>query len=179
MGGICYESVREKMASGDVILWKGNGLISWLIRRFTEFSHASLVLRLKEFRGLKDRRFLVEALGSGVDLRLLSRRLRGYDGEAWWFPLKSEYREKRSAIVAWALNQVGKPYDYGSLFKNILGRVNEDVNAYFCSELVFSSFKHAGLVCGVKAPRPGDIARWKCLGEPVRIYLSDRKENDA
>ena len=168
---VSYENVRDRMASGDVILWKGEGFISWLIRRFTDFSHASLVLRLKEFQGLRDRRFLVEALASGVELRLLSRRLRGYRGEAWWFPLKTDYQEKRAAIVAWALNQIGKPYDYGSLFRNILGRVSEDAHAYFCSELVFSSFKHAGLVSGSKAPRPGDIAGWGCLDEPVRIYL--------
>lgn len=171
MDVVHYDEVREKMRSGDVILWKGNGFISWLIRRFTSFSHASLVLRLKEFRDLKDRRFLVEALAPGVELTLLSRRLRGYSGEAWWFPLKERYVDERATIAAWALNQVGKPYDYGSLFKNVLGRVNENANAYFCSELVFVSFKHAGIVSGKKAPRPGDIARWKCFERPMRVFL--------
>ena len=164
-----YSKARERMATGDVVLWKGKGIISRLIRLWSEYSHASLVLRLKEFKGLKDRRFLLEALASGIELRLLSRRLRGYRGEAWWFPLLDEYQGKRSDIAAWALNQVGKRYDYGSLFKNMLGRVNADARSYFCSEFVFLAYKEAGIVGGNVAPRPGDIARWNCFKFPVKL----------
>ncbi len=164
-----YERARQRMATGDVILWKGNGLISRAIRLWTPFSHASLVLRLKEFKGLKDRRFLLEALASGIELRLLSRRLNGYKGEAWWFPLLDEYQGKRAEIAAWALNQVGKGYDYGSLIRNMLGRVNADARSYFCSEFVFLAYKRAGIVRGVKAPRPGDIPDWQCFKLPVKL----------
>ena len=153
------------MQSGDVVLWKGRGIISRLIRIWSEYSHASLVLRLKEFENLKDRRFLLEALSSGIELRLLSRRLEEYSGEAWWFPLKSIYDRTgvRQEIATWALKQVGIKYDFDSLFRNALGRVSADAKQYFCSEFVYLAYKQAGLVKRQKAPRPGDIAKWKYL----------------
>ena len=164
-----YSQQREEINSGDVILWKGTGLISRLIRLFGGYSHASLVIRLEEFEGLIDRRFILEALASGIGLRLLSRRIEDYFGEAWWLPLKDEYSAAREKIVTWALNQVGTPYDFGSFFKNIFGKVSADGRRYFCSEFVFLAYREAGLVQGKTAPRPGDIAKWNVFNEPVRL----------
>jgi len=164
-----YSRHREGINSGDVILWKGTGLISRLIRFFGGYSHASLVLRLDEFKGLTDRRFILEANATGIELRILSWRVQKYSGEAWWLPLKEEYCGTREKIVTWALDQVGTPYDFHSLFKNIFGRVSADCTRYFCSEYIFLAYRTAGLVQGKTAPRPGDIAKWDIFKEPVRL----------
>ncbi|WAC06570.1 MAG: YiiX/YebB-like N1pC/P60 family cysteine hydrolase [Thermodesulfobacteriota bacterium] len=164
-----YSQHREAIKSGDVILWKGTGAISRLIRLYGGYSHASLVIRLEEFKGLTDRRFILEANASGIELRILSWRVKKYDGEAWWLPLKKEYCGAREQIVTWALDQVGTPYDFGSVIKNIFGRVSADCTRYFCSEFVFLAYRAAGLVEGKTAPRPGDIAKWDVLNEPVRL----------
>jgi len=164
-----YSQHQNQINSGDVILWKGDGAISRLIRLYGGYSHASLVLRLDEFKGLTDRRFILEANASGIELRILSWRIKKYDGEAWWLPLQDEYLSVREKIVTWALGQVGTPYDFHSVFKNIFGRVSVDCQKYFCSEYVFLAYQAAGLVQGDTAPRPGDIAKWTLFKEPVRL----------
>jgi hypothetical protein len=166
-----YFAIRPFINSGDCILWKGRGLISRLIRLWSEYSHASLVLKLEEFEGLKNRRFLLEALPSGIELRLLSERLKDYKGEAYWMQLDLTSRdEKRKNIVEWALKQVGKKYDFGSLLKNAISRVNADGRKYFCSEFVYMAYKYVGLVGEEKAPRPGDIVKWEELFSPVSPF---------
>ncbi len=166
-----YYSIRQFMSSGDCILWKGKGIVSRLIRLYSKYSHASLVLRLTEFEGLKDRRFLLEALPSGIELRLLSERLKQYDGEAYWMKLKLDREdEKRTKIAEWGLKQVGKGYDYGSLFKNAVSKVNADGRRYFCSEYVYMAYREVGLVEEQKAPRPGDIVKWEDLFSAVSPY---------
>jgi len=47
-------------------------------------------------------------------------------------------------ILAFARAQIGKPYDYKSIAGFIMRRDWTDANAWFCSELVAASFKHAG-----------------------------------
>ncbi|SFM85060.1 YiiX/YebB-like N1pC/P60 family cysteine hydrolase [Thermodesulforhabdus norvegica] len=159
-----YYTARPHIKTGDAILWKGNGLISRLIRLWTPFSHASLVLRFKRHDTLQDRVFLVEALTSGLELRLLSKRLEHYNGRAYWFHIDVDEKAE-SAIIDYALTMCasGIPYDYGSLIKNIFGRVSADATRFFCSEFVFNTWVEAGILSmppSGKAPRPGDIPKW-------------------
>lgn len=161
---IAYRSVRPHVVTGDAILWKGRSLVARMIRLWTPFNHASLVVRLQRYDTLEQRVFLVEALASGLELRLLSKRLENYDGEAFWFHVEMT-EEQRSQILDFALTTCasGIPYDYESLFKNILGRVSADATKYFCSEFVFDAWVHAGVTYyppSGSAPRPGDIPNW-------------------
>jgi hypothetical protein len=159
-----YKNIRNHVSTGDAILWKGNSLLARLIRLWTPFNHASLVLRFQRYDTLEQRVFLVEALETGLELRLLSKRLEHYDGEAFWFHIDMT-EEQRTKILDFALTKCasGIPYDYESLFKNMLGRVSADAARYFCSEFVFDAWVNAGVTqyppSGV-APRPGDIPKW-------------------
>ncbi len=155
-----YSVARPHITTGDAILWKGNSIISRLIRFWTPYSHASLVIRLKISEGLQERVFLVEALSTGLELRLLSKRLANYNGEAYWFHINTTEKQRLS-ILEFALTKCasGIKYDFGSLVKNMLGRVSMDAHRYFCSEFVFHTWKQANLVTPflTVAPRPGDL----------------------
>ena len=164
-----YSIVKPEIYTGDVILWKGTGIVSQTIRLFSGgYSHASLVLRLDEFEGLKDRRFVLEAVHSGVGLNLLSNAMHDH-GEAYLYQMKDEYTDKRNAIACWALGRVGTPYDFGGVFRNLFGYISADVKRLFCSEFVYLAYKEAGILNEQTAPRPGDITRWGCFKNPVRI----------
>ena len=167
-----YMQVRHAFKTGDAILWQSRSIVGWLIRKFSKgnVNHASLVLKIDQYNDLKDRRFLLEALGSGIVLRLLSRRLMNFSGKVWWLPLKDEYNANRDRIGEWALLQVGIPYDYKSLFKQMIGRVSADMKELFCSEYCFIGWKEAGIeLKGKIAPRPGDIPKLSIFKKAIRI----------
>jgi hypothetical protein len=171
MNDLCtYDSVKKDMKSGDALLYKSRSLLGWLIRLFSkDFNHAGLVVQLDMYQGQECRRWTLEALQHGVVLNFLSRRLQEVDGECWWYPLKEEYNGQREKVGEYALAQSGQPYDYDSLFKNILGRVSVNARELFCSELAFLSWRFAGIVIGEVAPRPGDIPKLNIFKEPIRI----------
>jgi len=167
-----YLQVRHAMKTGDCILWKSNSVVGWLIRKFSKgnVNHASLVIKLEQYEDLKDRRFLLEALGSGIVLKLLSRRLENFKGQVWWLPLKDEYNDNRDDIGTWALEQVGIGYDYVSVFKNIISKASADMKAFFCSEFCFLGWKLNGIkLKGNKAPTPVDIPKLKIFKKSIRI----------
>ncbi len=166
-----YMQVRHIMRTGDCLLWKSNSIVGWLIRKFSKgnVNHASLVISLSEYGNLKDRRFLLEALPSGIVLRLLSRRLMNFKGKVWWYPLRDEYNDNRDRIGEWALTQVGISYDYPSLFKNIIGKVSADAHKFFCSEYAFMGWIAGGIKLKGKAPRPCDIPKLKIFKKAIRI----------
>ncbi|HUU39867.1 MAG TPA: YiiX/YebB-like N1pC/P60 family cysteine hydrolase [Desulfatiglandales bacterium] len=170
-----YNRFKAQMKSGDCLLWQSRSIIGWLIRKFTsaKVNHAGLVIRPPEYGHFKDRRFTVEALEQGIQLRLLSERLREFKGRVWWYPLRDEYEECRDKIAEWALEQEGTPYDYHSLFANIAGRVSADTKRFFCSEFCFMGWKEAGIPvfrCIKQAPRPGDIPKFRIFKTPILIF---------
>ena len=87
-----YESVRDCLKTGDIVLFSGKGGISHAIKLTTNsmWSHVGMVLRLPRSQAV----FLWESttltnlkdaidgrVKHGVQLVLLSDRLRTYDGE--------------------------------------------------------------------------------------------------
>ena len=128
-----YDTNRQVMQTGDCILWRSKSVIGWLIRLFSngEYNHAGLVVRPEDDGCFAGRRFTLEALGNGIILRLLSERLRKFEGEVWLYPLKDEFDDLRPGILAWSLDQEGTPYDFVSLFKQLVGRVSFDMKEYF------------------------------------------------
>jgi len=157
-----YTDLRPSIKTGDCILWEGHGAISRLIRVFSQFSHASLVVRLDKYSAFVNRVFLVEALANGLQLRLMSYKLEYNKGRAYLFQPAGVSEKQREKIQEMALIDCAKniPYDYASLFRNALGRVNSNVRSYFCSEFVWDKWWQVSLVKGQVAPRPGDIPKW-------------------
>ena len=96
-----YLKYRNQLQTGDCILWQSKSIIGWLIRRFSKanVNHASLVISMEQYEGLINRRFLLEALGPGIVLRLLSRRLMKFSGKVWWYPLQDKYIECYQQVV--------------------------------------------------------------------------------
>ena len=124
-----YAQHKDTMKTGDCLLWRSRSVLGWLIRLFSraKVNHAGLVIRPHEWGHFKDRRFTLEALEDGIILRLLSERLRGFDGQVWLYRLRDEFTGHREEIGLWALAQEGTPYDYGSLFKQAFGRVSVEM----------------------------------------------------
>ncbi len=80
---------------------------------------------------------VVEAMpGIGVHLVTLTEFLQRYDTVAVLRVNTSQ--EVRDAAVAFALQQLGKPYDYAWFTKEVYG------DSYYCSELAWAAYKAAG-----------------------------------
>ena len=150
-----YLKYREKIRTGDAILWKGKGIISWLIRRWSKYSHASLVIRLHKYKDFVNRVFMVEALSHGLKLTLLSKRIKDYDGEVFWLPVKMD-EGQRVKTIRYALVECAETdgYDYEGLFKNVFGRVSQDadkVDPRVCGGDI-KTIKQGGKIMG-RSPR--------------------------
>lgn len=168
-----YLAVRDRMKSGDCILWKSKSALGWLIRFWSRgYNHASILLNLSEYKVLKDRRWMLEALEHGTVLTLLSVRLKGFRGEVWWHPVRADYDQYRDAVAAWALDYVGTAYDYDSLFRQAFAAVSADAGKLFCSEYFYLAWKSAmNRDFGMRsAPKPGDIPTMGIFDAPVKIY---------
>jgi hypothetical protein len=162
-----YEAVKDQMKTGDLLQWHSDSLIGWAIREKTgsNVNHSGLVIRLQEYEGLERRRFTHEALEHGIVMNLLSRRLEQFDGEAWWYPLKDEWNEKRQAIGERALSFTGIPYDYPAIIEQLFGDVKADSAQLFCSEMCFLAYGYQGT-----APNPGNlVSTLKIFKEGVKI----------
>jgi len=167
-----YIKERPDMKTGDLLQWRSESFLGAAIRFFSRanVNHSGLIISLNEYSGLVDRRFTLEALGSGIVLRLLSERVREHKGRLWLYPLKNEFDICRDAVAEWALLKVGTPYDYKSLLKQVAGRVSSNASRLFCSEYCFMAWKAAGIpVTSKKAPRPGDMPGLGIFKDPVRI----------
>jgi len=157
------------MKTGDMLQWKSNSLIGSLIRWRTArnlpdgwpaVNHTGMVIQLREY----GRIFTQESLEHGVVLNFLSRRLEQFDGEAWWYPLKDEMEGRRNDIGKKALDSVGIPYDYGSIVKQIIGKVSVDARDLFCSEDYLYCFGYQG-----KALSPAEMPELGIFKEPAKI----------
>ena len=143
-----YYKLRDELKTGDLLLYRSSSVLGWLIRMFSRanVNHAGLVIRLSEYGDLSDRRFTLEALEGGIVLRILSRRLRKFKGDVYWYPLQDQFESYRNDIGAWALEKVGIQYDYGSLFKQALCRVSADAEKFFCSEYSQIAYTECGII---------------------------------
>lgn len=159
------------MKSADLIEWGSASMIGGLIRLFTrkKVNHSSILLNLDTFAGLKERRFVLEALEHGIELNLMSMRLEDFKGEVYWSALKPQYDHLRGNIAAWALERIGTEYDYHSLFANMFGKVSQDGKKFFCSEYYHMALVAAGILPKGKAARPGEFNKYMIHEKPVRI----------
>jgi hypothetical protein len=165
-----YVLLRPAIQTGDVILWKGNSFAQRLIRIYGGYSHASLVVRFdRRTGGLEEHVFVVEAVGGGLKLDLLSESLKRAHGRAYHLrvPLSDEQRTQAKDIaLRWA--EKSTPYDFGGVFRNVLARVSVDVGRLYCSEWCWWVLEQVNFVTGKIAPRPGDLAKWLGI-DPVEI----------
>ena len=180
-----YLAHSEKMDSGDLIEWQSQSALGWIIRKFTgkDVNHTSLLIRPDNFSGYHDRRFMLEALGSGVTPNLLSVRLRGYKGRVYWLPLKSKFNGYRVFIKHIAIIRMCEfhpGYDYLDLIKQVALRASMDVQKFFCSEWCQWVWTQAEIIKGQKkAVRPGEFGQFGVTNPSVCIYDSTKEKNNG
>jgi hypothetical protein len=143
-----YDGLRNRIKTGDLIEFASNDIIGRSIMAVTgkNVSHCSLVIRLPYENS--ERRYIIEAIRTGVEFQLLSDVLQHYDGKAIWHGLKSEYDYKRNEIGEWAFNELAKhkKYDFGGVIAQLFGRASLDAHRYYCSELIDAAYIETGII---------------------------------
>ncbi|MDR0729341.1 MAG: hypothetical protein LBF19_04370 [Prevotellaceae bacterium] len=155
-GDLLFQSLRSELGSAIEEVTSGAGERS--------FSHVGMLV--VDSAG---RRHVVEAFGSGVQLTPVDTFLQR--GATVAARLKAEYRSLLPAAIAFALQQVGTPYDDAYLYDN---------GKYYCSELIYDAFLFANCGCPFfmlepmtfKSPATGELAdewrqHYEALGIPV------------
>lgn len=147
---------------GQILLFQGRGIISRLIRWQTRGKYSHAAIRVSENE-------CVESwAGPGVRLKKISDWT-GIDV----FDVPIPYRWKVLA-VSFAAQQIGKKYDYLGVLRFVSRRKRNSLHRWFCSELVFEAFKHAG--CWLFARTEGwEVSPSELARSPV-ISLSQGTE---
>ena len=201
---IHYQDARKMMKPGDVIAFGGRGYLSEIIKfaTFSNVSHVGVILQTKIPEDDTGRFFnqIIESTSlegfNGVGISRFSDRLKSYDGELWWLPLKNEMRDRlfdQKKFFDFLFNQAKerKPYDMPQAIKSAIdvldhlpfgvrgpGYNQEDFSQFFCSELVSAGLEVAGIVERVNTAEvtPIDLCRWN-IYEDVYYQLSgDRRK---
>lgn len=163
------------MKTGDVIAWRSDSFVGKVIRLRTvpssvkkdspfNINHVSSIIRLSEYEGSERRVYITEALEHGTVLNLLSKRLKTFKGNVYWFPLKQSWDIERKRIGERLLQFIGVEYDYKSIAEQIFGSVSVDVKQLFCSEYVHKSYGFSG-----KAPNPHELVCCDYFKEALKI----------
>lgn len=116
---------------GQILLFRGRGIISRLIRWQTrgEFSHVAIRVGKDE---------CIEAWpGAGVRLK----RITDWSGIRVFVPIVPQ--RAKIIAVSYAAQQIGKQYDFLGVLRFVSRRRRDNPGRWFCSELVFASFQHA------------------------------------
>ncbi len=142
-----YPGARSEFQIADVLLFRGRGLSSQVIRLLTRspYSHVGLVFPYQE------RVYCIEAVGAGVRLILMSEVMRRYHGGIDYYEVRSATDAQRDGAIALCFQQLGKLYDRPGIVRFLLAilfnwkpAVRED-QAWFCSELVAAAYRAHGL----------------------------------
>lgn len=156
-----FASIRDRLQTGDILLFSGRSLISHLIRVFTRsrWSHIGIVVRDLASGDL----FLWEATSSntiddvdyghiprGVQLVHLEDKLRSYNGVAAVRLLTGVERNGRiMKRFGWLFKRLRRaPYrNYLIEYINVgLGRSRRATRRAFCSQLVAEAYMRMGLL---------------------------------
>lgn len=165
---VAYSQIRHELKNGDIILMSGESVFSWAIRRFTggSWSHVGMVVKIAEL----DAVLLWESTTSGhpddhmtpegqepkrgVQLPPLSKRVRDYDGKVSVRQLdRALNQEEINKLSAFRHEVKDRDYDYDALQllrsamdEGLFWRNREDLQSFFCSELVAETYQRIGLL---------------------------------
>lgn len=181
-----YEKIRPLMKPGDIIAFSGKGFVSDAIKRVTGYpiSHVGMVMQTRLLIGgipqqgklnqIVESTTLNETTGlKGVSITRLSERLLHYDGEVYWLPLATNRRKAGDWKKAFdfLLKQEHVRYDRKSIIHMWLQKrlpflaplVQEDPNAFFCSELLVAALLETGILPNNIIPAnatPADLCQY-------------------
>jgi uncharacterized protein YycO len=179
---VAYKQIRDQIKTGDMLEWRSRSALGYVIRFFSgeNKNHTGKAFVFDNYGNCEGNHiFTLEAEPDGIENNLLSAQLEKFDGEVYWSPLKPEFDHLRHKGIDWALQCVGTPYDFKSLFKQALVKVSADARKFFCSEYYFIYLVICGIlpqftfdtgrkvvvdsVTGkeVIAPKPGEFDKFK------------------
>jgi uncharacterized protein YycO len=173
------EGIRASMRSGDVLLFRGCGLLSSLIRRATrsDYSHAGMLFR----QG--GRLYCLEAVGSGVRLAPVSRLLAHYPEGVYYCGVDAP-EPAREIALEFGFEQLSLRYDVlglvrfaFALFFAAKRRAVESDQRWFCSELVAAAYRAAGFPLTDALPcytSPADLINGQRIALHGRLTLTDK-----
>jgi hypothetical protein len=182
-----YAEARSQIKTGDVLMFQGTQLISYLIRwgSRSRYSHAGLAV------WWTDRLFVIHSILHGVQLQPVSVAVDAYDGQVDWYGVKPELQGRldRDRLLAEAQQDLAIPYSKKGVvllaLRMLLGRYRGTPDpkaappALFCSEYVSRCYRVAGVDLYKAATdaftTPGHIARSKSL--EIRGILHTGKED--
>ncbi|MXX74350.1 MAG: hypothetical protein F4210_14775 [Holophagales bacterium] len=163
---VSYESIRDELRTGDIVLYSGKRPISAIIKlsTFSRWSHVGIVVRLHEFdfvtvwESTKKGTGLLDldsaTLRKGVQLVALSERVETYRGDIAFRRLSGAEFESGDYERLWELRRElrDKPYETDRLelvkaaCDGPFGLNEEDLRSIFCSELVAEAYQRLGLL---------------------------------
>jgi hypothetical protein len=148
-----YQDLREQIRTGDLLLFRGNRLLSDAIERLSDspYSHVAILARWQ------NRVVAFQADTRGVEVLPASKMVCRYEGKVDWWSLKHYLREsgvfKPDDLLDAALTLLGIKYGYLRLaalgLRILLGRTLNPKDAHstpdslFCSEFVSRCFRAA------------------------------------
>ncbi len=186
-----YETIRDQLKTGDVLLFSGKGGISEGIKFFTlsKWSHVGMVYRLEDPHDVKGTVFCWESttlndladvdsgkLTQGVQRVELSERLERCFAKDYEISVRQLSQPLTDHMLK-ALNDFrhevsGRPYErhkielIKSAYDLVLGANKEDLSSLFCSELLAEAYQRMGLLTEEKPSNeytPKDFSQDKRL----------------
>jgi len=189
-----YNTFRDHMREADVIMFEGEGAISWTISLFTDGpSHCGGVSVNRVIPespiAARDLRRFVRVMEStsiddftGVTESRLSARIKAYKGRVWWLPLSDEVRQQMSVkrYLDFIYRQEGKKYDFRQCLFGRMPWCKENFDKFYCSELIAGALEYSGALPEINASAvtPADLARLAIYRECVQLkgkpkYIKD------
>ncbi|HXJ21414.1 MAG TPA: hypothetical protein VMT03_14380 [Polyangia bacterium] len=151
--GRTYQDLRHEIQTGDLLLFRGNRLISGWIEELSDspYSHCAILARWDE------RIIAFQADLRGVEILPASTMVCKYQGKVDWWPLKPELRRAGTLddrlLLDTALTLLGVKYAYWTLIelglRILAGRTLNPTEAHatpdslFCSQFVSLVYRTA------------------------------------
>ncbi len=160
-----YQSIRNDLKTGDIILFSGKGGISAGIKwgTLSKWSHVGMIFNISDydFVTVWESTTLSSTIDldtnvarKGVQLIPLSARVNGYDGDIAVRQLSGVEGDQIdiNALMALRRNITGRPYEEDIIelikaaYDGPFGRNAEDLSSLFCSELVAEAYQCMNLL---------------------------------
>ena len=162
-----YDTERAKINTGDIVLFSGKGNISHGIKLVTnsKWSHVAMAVRLPEWdtvmlwesTTLSSLADVIDGTKkSGVQLVLMSDRLKIYNGEATVRHLQGvdvdQNLKLKKKLMDFRKSVRNRPYEKSKIelikaaYDGPFGYNEEDLSSLFCSELVAEAYQQMGLL---------------------------------
>ncbi len=159
-----YNEIRDRLDTGDIVLFSGKGLISMglQIGSLCSWSHVAIVVKVKDPDVIllyqstpvcKAKDFLADKPKQGVQINLLSQAIESYKGKVAVRLLNVDRTDEMlKNLNEFRSEMKGRPYEkrimdmVKAVWDGPFGHVEEDLSSLFCSELVAEAYQRMGLL---------------------------------